>query len=510
MIDRLSTLTKKVFAEHPHPHDPLEIAATIESWGLTDRIARRYGAPTVFALARQLYAKKPRRARVRHQKLREDDVQPAVSYLTSFFRGLLFVAPLLAALLSSVTIHFGLWSWTSYTPEEGTSILLALVSSLVVTGPLLLPMVRQGRYYTREGFPLFAFRVARRISLLSIPILAFLLFVVSVIGVTVPSLAPASPQHFIGFLLALSFLWLTTAFAYTIERPALLLFSYVGGNFAASLLHTQLGYPIFPSQLAGIVGLGGILFTLTYFDAWRREKMAKRGQLFRLPNHSVVILANASYMIFGFSYMLLLFLDRILAWIAAQLSGEFFPFSSYEVGMTISILALLLVGGVMEVVGTHFRGAILPRALRGEKVRFQRFYIAAIMSFGIAVVLGRVLLGSNETFLPLGRLFMIPQTAVSAVASIMTWGVAAYALIFWGLLQAFLLFELGEMRSVLRILASALFLEIVIGLPLALLYHPLYVLVGMLAAGTLFAVATTVRLLHRLRFFPREFQLPAI
>lgn len=509
MIGRLPALTKKVFADHPHPHDPLEIAATLESWGLTDHAARRYGAPTVFALAHRLYARKPRRAKAHQEHQEKSRIHPT-SYIASFFRGLLFAIPLLAALLSSVMVRFGLWSWTSYGPEEGTSILLALVGSLVFTGPLLLPMVRQGRHYTREGFPLFAFRVARRIALLSIPILAFLLFVVAVIGVTVPPLAPASPLHFIGFLLALTFLWLTTALAYTIERPIFLLFSYVGGNFAASLLHTQLGYPIFPSQIAGIVGLGGILLLLTYLDAWRRERRAKSGQLLRLPNPSAVILVNAPYMLFGLFYMLFLFLDRILAWFVARLSGEVFPLSSYEVGMTISILALLLVGGVMEVIGTYFRGAILPRALRGEKVHLQRFYIVAIISFGVAVFLGRGLLVSDESFLALSRLFVIPQSAVPAVASIMTWGIAAYALIFWGLLQAFLLFELGEIRPVLYILLGAVLLEIVIGLPLALLYHPLYVLVGMLAGSTFFAVAMTVRFLRRLYFLPRELPLPAI
>ena len=118
-------IVKRIFAEHPAPIDSLEIAAALESLGLTDKIvAQLFGEKDVFALARKLFGEwsgksnRSRRERLKAPKLSE--------YLATFGHGLIFMTPLAATLFSATTFHFGLWTWTAaYNSEQGMSILLA-------------------------------------------------------------------------------------------------------------------------------------------------------------------------------------------------------------------------------------------------------------------------------------------------------------------------------------------------------------------------------------------------
>ena len=404
-----------------------------------------------------------------------------------------------------------LWSLTGYDLAEEQSILLALVVSFIVTGPLLLPMSRRGRYYVKEGQPLLAWQVASKIALLVIPGLYVALLIASLVGTILPHFSPPSPLHFIGFLVALSVLWLATVITFIVGEPLLILVAYMGGNLIASLIRDHFGLPLFPVQVVGILALALFLLTVSLVSVAVKQRRRHTRKAFASPRLSVLFVADVPYMLFGGLYALLLFGDRLIVWILLRSGWEDFPFHAYEAGMTMAILTLFIIGAVMEVLGMHFRRVVLPRALRGRSRRpLLRFFVVSILTFFAAVLLGRTVLATDTVFQGLSRLFSLPENLEPTVGSILAAGVVAYAFIFWGLFQSFLLLEFGEFETAIRAVPAAFAVEIAVGLASAYLFGPLFVLVGMMAGGLLFAVITSARVLHRFRHGHRDLYPAAI
>jgi hypothetical protein len=119
-------LIRQVFAEHPTPTDAFEVAAMLESLGITDKLAKqRFGEEDVFTLAERLYHEWTSQRPVRRRQYTRQQTPQLAEYLSTFGQSLVFMAPLAATLFSATTFHFGLWTWTAAYSSEQMTILLA-------------------------------------------------------------------------------------------------------------------------------------------------------------------------------------------------------------------------------------------------------------------------------------------------------------------------------------------------------------------------------------------------
>ena len=105
--------------------DPYEIAAWLESQGMSDKACERYGHPGVFSLAEALFAMVPRRAATRATTVRRQPMSTAGSLL----HGLIYALPGLAgfglltqgadaAVVMLVVLAVG-WGWTNAASHLG-------------------------------------------------------------------------------------------------------------------------------------------------------------------------------------------------------------------------------------------------------------------------------------------------------------------------------------------------------------------------------------------------------
>lgn len=146
--------------------DPLQIAAALESGGITDAIAReRYGLDDVFAVAEELYRSVPRRLRQKREKTPSQRWQE----IRELSHGVLYalptaVYPALAAIIGNQALFWGLLISTAVAWIWGLG-MSWLVYRLI------------GRGFEEE-----AIRLLLRLSLLGILAVALLTFAVSGFG----------------------------------------------------------------------------------------------------------------------------------------------------------------------------------------------------------------------------------------------------------------------------------------------------------------------------------------
>lgn len=107
-LDPVAQLARRLNYVCTHAVDPLQIAAALESDGITDRIARdEYGHADVFDLAEELFRRVPRRLQAQSEQSSEERLQT----IRELLHGPLFVLPSVAypAVLAALGVKGMIW-----------------------------------------------------------------------------------------------------------------------------------------------------------------------------------------------------------------------------------------------------------------------------------------------------------------------------------------------------------------------------------------------------------------
>lgn len=285
------------------PLDERDLTTRLETEGVTDAVATRFGFPSTLEMAAHYFP-----------SLSQDDVTATASesqpqLWRAYWHGISFGIPLLLSSLAVLFLGFGLWGG-DLSHEAATAVGLGTVASFLLTGGPIQSMARRGAFLLSTNQPHRAAADCRQWQRWALVILLF--------GAAASALSASLwnwlPGQWIllaaAFCLALGFFWITAAPLYILERGAWLSLVCAAGIGLVWLLHLAL--PLIPAQLIAIVACA----LASTFLSHREFSRLATGPAHTLSPRSFwqESLSLWPYFLFGSLYYLLVFGDRLLAW----------------------------------------------------------------------------------------------------------------------------------------------------------------------------------------------------
>ncbi len=502
--DRIPALAARILSAIEYPKDHWEVAAHLEVSGIRDVDARQeYGCVNVFDLARRITALAGGLALAAPR--RPARLAPLLwRFVRGYMHGLLFSMPMAAQAFAMILFGYSLWAWVNFSTREATAIALGTVTSFIVTGGYTQAISRRGLFYINQAEDILTKAICYRIFLLglvAVIAVGLLLAAANVVFEFLP-LDMASRAELYYFLLSL--LWLSFSILYMLRRQALLTLITVIALLAVHLAVLFLRWEMLEAHTLGLGTAIALSFLSGFAILRRRARRAQREfAASELPRMSMLVYATAPYFWYGVLYFAFLFADRIVAWSATAGRGllpYFIWFDSrYELGMDWALFCFVLTVGVLEFTIREFSERIIPaeQMARADRAadfnrRFTRFYYSHLALFIVASLVGMAaawfgMKGLREiAIFPLMTAFFNPVTE-----AVFWWAAAGYVFLVFGLFNSVFLFALSRPGFVLRSLAPALALNLVVGFVMSRAVSYELAVVGLTAGSLLFLLLSS-------------------
>lgn len=474
--ERIRPLAEKILSEVEQPKDHWEVAAHLEVSGIRDLDARQeFGCADVFELARRIIALAQE---IRVVPLHRPPRQAPLPwrFIKAYVKGLLFSMPMATQIFAMMLFGYSLWAWVDFIPREATAIALGTVTSFVVTGGFSQAIGRRGLFYIHQKEDILAKKVCYRFflaGLATVAVVGLLLLLVNLVFEFLPLGMSFYAQL---YYILLSTLWLSFSILYMLRQQLLFTIITVVGIL---VVHLVILFPRWGMLTAHSLGLVTTIL-LSLIAGWailhRRARQAEREYTgSELPRISMLVYATAPYFWYGVLYFAFLFADRIVAWSAEKGRG-FLPYfiwfdSRYELGMDWALFCFVLTVGVLEFTIQEFSEQIVPaeQVAPADRVgnfnrRFTRFYYTHLVLFLVVAFLS--IIGAHWGMSFIGRVGLFPLIEVffnPATKSVFWWAAIGYVFLVWGLFNSIFLFALSRPAFVLRSLAPALLVNLVVG-----------------------------------------------
>jgi hypothetical protein len=492
--DKVHVLSQNVRARVPQPIDVLEIAAVIESMGITDTVAiEDYGVTDAFELAGLVFeavrAWPGDLAPVVHDDGKpERDRANAVAEVSA--RGLLALAPLCILLIGLQALALAGW-------DTGAILALSIgvtASMLLTSGPVAAIGRRTSVYL---GFDQIdsARRFITRASLATL--LACVAIALATYGLAsaIAFLSAEERLIFTVALVAYALLWLLAS-GLSLAGASALVCGVLAGGLALAI-----GTGVALGEAAGIgIGYGATVAALVV--VWCIHYPYRR-QTTLLPRATgPLLLDSAPYVFFGTAFALFLVGPHVLGWLGTGGGDVIDRVTTLELSLLIALVPVVLATGVSERVLRSFWD--VSRTLRRETAAdgFRRG-VRSYMLNGLvryATALGALSLATAVVYEALvlsGALEHSSQLVFLA-------GLTAFLLLGLGQFGCLFLLGLSLPGRAVRSLVAGLVVLGALGLPLALVDFRLAA-VGFAVAAAAFAVAAIAACLTVLAEIPRRY-----
>lgn len=501
---QIRPLAEKVLSEIEQPKDHWEVTAHLEVSGIRDIDAQQdFGCADVFELAKRIMelAQEIKPARL-HRPLKQAPL--AWRFVKGYLKGLLFSMPMAAQIFAMILFGYSLWAWIDFSLRQATAIALGTITSFMVTGGFSQAIGRRGLFYIHQGEDILTKKVCYRFflaGLATIVSVGLFLYLTNLVFEFLPWDMAFYAQFYYFFL---SVLWLSFSILYMLRQQFLITLITVVGILFVHLVFLFTRWGMLTAHGLGL----GTAVLLSLIAGWailhRRAKRAEREYTgSELPRSSMLVYATASYFCYGVLYFTFLFSDRILAWTGATGRG-FLPYfiwfnTPYELGMDWALFSFVLTVGVLEFTIQEFSDRIIPaeQVAPADRIgnfnrRVTRFYythLALFVAIAIFSVLGAywgmVFLRQSGVF-PFIEVFFNPITKL-----VFWWAAIGYVFMVWGLFNNIFFFALSRPGFVLRSLAPALLLNLVIGFILSRAFHYELAVVGLTVGSLAFMLISS-------------------
>jgi hypothetical protein len=491
---KLQVLSQNVRERVPQPIDVLEIAAVIESMGITDTVAiEDYGVTDGFELAGLVFdavrAWPGDLAPVVH-----DDGNPerdrANAVAEASARGLLALAPLCILLIGLQALALAGW-------DTGAILALSIgvtASMLLTSGPVVAIGRRTSVYLGFEQVDL-ARRFITRASLATL--LACVAIGLATYGLAT-ALAFMSAEERLIFTVALvayALLWLLAS-GLSLAGASALVCGVLAGGLALAI-----GTGIAFGPRAGI-GLGYGATVAALVIAWCVYYPYRRKMTLLPRTTGPLLLDSAPYVFFGTAFAMFLVGPHVLGWVGTGDGNVIDRITTLELSLLIALVPVVLATGVSERVLRSFWE--VARTLRRETAAdgFRRGVRSYVLN-GLAryaIVLGALSLATALVYEALvfsGALEHSSQLVFLA-------GLTAFLLLGLGQFGCLFLLGLSLPGRAVRSLVAGLVVLGALGLPLALVDFRLAA-VGFAVAAAAFAAAAIAACLTVLAEIPRRY-----
>jgi hypothetical protein len=321
-------------------------------------------------------------------------------------RGLAYSLPMLVQGLTLAGLHVSLWGSPHLTIAQQTAIGLALVVSLIATGPAGQALTRRLYYYRYQR----DIRALQRTALRSLS-MAILLGIGSstALGIALALAGHWGPATaaFCMYMALQPAMWIANAVLYAIRRSVLAATAILLPTLAAAG-GLRAGLPPLVVHGVGLALADGLLAVTVVTVLRRRSRLAAPAR--RALPRTVLPLAVGGYAAWGLVYFALIFADRLIAWLGDR-PIAFYP--AYEAALQIALVPLVLTLPALEHVLVRF-GELLeaaskrrdPAAAAADRRRAARTMSRHVLAVGViyAALAGGlwVAVGRWPGWLPLG------------------------------------------------------------------------------------------------------------
>lgn len=496
------------------PADIYAVAATLESEGIRDLDAReRFGSADVFDLAEDVFGAALQKV-VEEQVIERDE--PSILHGLKRFghfysRGVLFALPIVLQLTTVILVQVR----EDYTDAKATAVMIGSILSFFATGGFSQAIGRLGSTYTSRS----AYHLTRRV-VISVIVLGMLAALVTaglwvIVAFTLEPFPQAVSMSALRYELLLSWLWLSLAVLYMLERRILVVAMVAIWLGVFSILLEFGGQSVETSQLVGYGVAAAIASVISVVELRRLEAgtpASARSE--RLPRWPVLFVGTAPYFVYGLLYFGLLFGDRVIGWSADPPDGFLFYFRrSYELGLDWAIVSLVLTVAALEYT-IHELGALIEptqKRFTGSRLRehnraFMRFYLRQVALFAIV---GTASGAATYAIVAKAHIFDgIPALHIlvedNETVRVFFIAVFAYGALAFGLMNAVVLFFLSRPRAPIFGLVAGGIATVVAGGIASRAIAPWGSAYGLLAGSIAFALVTgiaTVRVVRRMDYF---------
>lgn len=512
--DKIEQLTFQVQQKVGKPMSINVARAIIESFGIRDiDIAKDYGVESISVLSEIVYDKLLKRNK--NEKNSETieldysfNIKDIWIFIKNFSVGLFYVFPIFFQVLCVVVFGYSLWVYSNFNILQSTSVVIGVISSLVLTGGIVMVVSKQISFYWNHKNGSMVFQTTIYLLVLGLKILAIanILFILFAFLFEFFSLEMAALSAVYSILIG--FMLLLIAPLYVVKRRVIIAISIIIGSLISLLLKFFTTLYVYLTHWIGILIVSLILigYLIKYFKKTDSFDI-KFG--FKDVKNEFILYNNYVYFIYGTLFFLYVFLDRILAW-SVHDKERFLYFiffdKDYEIGMDIALLTYLLVAGVFEYSITKFAEMLDDLQskidIKGIKEYGRFFLIKHYENVSLLFIVSCIAFAIQffAIYSPSGydAYFVVKLNNINRMVTIV--GSLGYFLFAWAVLNVLYFFTLGQPMIPLKGIIFAYVINLLVGLGFSRYVSYEFSVVGFLCGSLFFMLYTNY---HLRKFFKK-------
>ena len=473
-LHRREALANELAARISQPVDPLELAAVIESHGITDTVAlERYGAESTFELAEHIFAavmaqRPPRSAGLPEGGHRSR--QATRGRVADLARGPFALAPLLVLLCTIQA--FAEVGW-----DRGRLLALSLgmTVSVALANGFVSAIARRVALYLGLGYRGLADRLLTAgvvVAASSITILGALAYA---LASALDVFAADERLVFLVSLVCFTGVGLVVA-KLSLARATGWVCVGLGAGLGAALVTRHVAGSGTGGQLllALSIGLGVALAVML---AAGRYVYGARSDDAVLPPRAQLVFESAGYFAYGAAFMAFLLEVHILGWLGAKSASQsrLDTIAALEVGLTLALPPVILASGVAERTLRLFwfhakeqQEHVAAHRTRRYGKALQTFYYRRLLAYLVSsAVLAAAMLVAFELALRSGRLagwVALPDPQPTELVFLAA--LVAFWLVGWAQFNCMFVLNFGRPEQAFRPVLLAMVVAGVTGIPL--------------------------------------------
>lgn len=478
LLDKLADEVRSVCQQ---PIDVLQVAALLETAGITDNSARqRYGHASVFDLAQSVLRRLSSPAAVSGEvmhvpPLAERRWRVALDYL----RGPLTLLPMvLLSVLIMVYQDFGQWG-----AGRVLALSLSVVGSLLITSGFVQAASRKGSSYLSQGYIDAARRTIGRVMGLGLVAICLAAVLLAVIARHVAAAPPDAVAMMTIAFVALSCLWLAAGVLFMLNQVhwfGIGLAVGVGLIYALlralALWNVPRGWLMLAATAIGFAGALFVMLLVIWRSLAQRTTASPVGkQRMVLPALPHLVVNLAPYFVYGVLYVLLVLSGHVSGWIGRTPEGvgRMDAVTTTEIGLTLALGGVILAGGVAErTIGRFWRlvkvhqleaavsqPAHFRQAIDAFVARERKRFAGVLLLCNTAVVAGVAALVAWSVQSGVASLPWSRETTV-----VLVWGTIGYGLMALGVFDCMFMITLSRPGMAIRAVTLGIAATLLVGL----------------------------------------------
>lgn len=503
------------------------VAATIESLGIREIDAQReYGYDSILSLADQIYDdikkgihhKASLNGSASHDEFHKSGYWSEIKrFIVYYSQGLMFSLPLLSQIAALFIFRYSLWAWLDFNEAQATLVAFGTMAAFIVTGGFVQILGHSISSYVSSGNYFLALESSKKLIKSGLRgVLGFCLSVVF-LNMIIPFYPPYMVFLGLSYTILISLLLLASGVLYALKRRFAILVIIVIGTLLVIINMEVFQFGIYISQWTAMfvtaLLLGG--YALLYLK-WQIRKNQQKEAMQALPLPEVQHFINYRYFIYGLSYFLFIFMDRLLAWSTGELPPPFILWfnTPYEIGMDWALITLILSFAMLEYSVNVFSRELKPLQKKIGFLQLDRFngYFKQLYFKQIMLLTVTGLLSIVVTYYSV-RSLIIFQDTVPEVRDFFTnfmttkvFWIASISYLFLniGLLHCLFFFSLNKPVFAMNAILAGLAVNFAIGFICSRVFALEYATLGLLAGSIVFAVVsglTAMNLFKRLDYY---------